>query len=246
MKREINIVFQIAKRDFKSFFSLPIVWLAAFVIFSISSIVFYILIQQLLTNPSSDDPIGFVFSTLFHIMEYFNIFIIPVFTMKVASEEIMKGTDSLLRTSPIHSFSIILGKFLGIVGYFCFLTLLLQIYTVYLMIFGHVDLKIALAGAFGYLLNVSLLTALSLFVNYLMKNPMSSYLGSVFLVFGVMFSGLIQGVPEWFKEVTNILTLGEDFYSGLIKTSSLALYAGYIIIFLYICRLMFEMRKWKL
>lgn len=246
MKKEINIIFQIAKRDFKSFFTLPIVWLTAFLIFSISSITFYILIQQLLMNQRSEDPIGFVFSTLFHIMEYFNIFIIPIFTMKIASEEIVKGTDSVLRSSPIHSFSIILGRFFGIVSYFGFLTLLLQVYTVYLMVFGKVDLKIAATGAIGYLLNVSLLTALSLFVNYLMKHPMSSYLGSVFLVFGVMFSGLIQGMPEGFKEISNILNLGEDFYMGLIKTSSLAVYFGYITIFLYISRLIFEMRKWKL
>src|SRR6187402_1432773 len=125
----------IANRDFKSFFGTPLGWIAACILFLVSGIVFFIIVNLLLMRGQAMDPAADIFGQILSFLNYLNIFIVPAFTMRAMSEEFSNGTYRLLAAAPISSWNIVLGKFFGILFYFGVLGLLLLIYPLFTIIF---------------------------------------------------------------------------------------------------------------
>ena len=48
----------------------------------------------------------------------FNLFIVPIITMRLLAEERKAGTLEVLLTSPVSEATVVLGKFLGALGFF--------------------------------------------------------------------------------------------------------------------------------
>lgn len=92
----------IFKREFSSYFNSAsgYVFLAIFYFFA----GFYFFSNNLMQN-SSD--ISMVFQSLFTIF----IFLVPILTMRLFSEEFNNRTDQLLLTSPVRLNGIVYGKF---------------------------------------------------------------------------------------------------------------------------------------
>lgn len=236
----------IANRDFKSFFGTPMGWIAACILFLISGIVFYIIVNILLIRGQSIDPAGDIFGQILSFMNYLNIFIVPAFTMRAMSEEFSHGTYRLLASAPISSWSIVFGKFFGIVFYFAVIGLLLLIYPLYTVIFTTPDVKVMFAGWFGLLLNSAAIISIGLFMGSLTKSPVLSYLGSSFFILLFVFSAFITGMPDWYKNNVNLLALSSDFTRGVIKTGSIATYLAIITVFLTLARFVLKCKKWRI
>jgi ABC-2 type transport system permease protein len=236
----------IAQRDFKGFLGTPLGWIAACLIFLISGSAFFVVVQMLLIRGQSIDPIADIFGQILGFLYYFNIFIVPAFTMRTMSEDIANGTYRLQASAPISTWEIVAGKFLGIMFYFSVLSILMLIYPLFTYIFTDPDLKVLVIGWMGLLLNIAAIVSISLFISSFTKNGVLSYLGSVFFIILFMFSGLISGVPEWYKKNLNLLNLSLDFTSGVLKTGSLATYLAIILVFLYLCRFVVESKKWRI
>lgn len=179
-------------------------------------------------------------------MNYLNIFIVPAFTMRAMSEEFNHGTYRLLAAAPISSWSIVLGKFSGILFYFGVIGLLLLIYPLYTIIFTSPDIKVMLAGWIGLILNSAAIISIGLFIGSLTKSPVLSYLGSSFFILLFIFSAFITGMPDWYKSNVNLLALSGDFTHGVIKTGSVATYLAIVTIFLTLARFVLKCRKWKI
>lgn len=177
----------IAQRDFKGFFGTPLGWIAACIIFLISGIVFFIVMQILLIRGQSIDPVADIFSQILGFLNYINIFIIPAFTMRAMSEDLANGTYRLQASAPITTWEIVAGKFLGIMLYFAAISALMLIYPLYTYIFTEPDLKVLATGWFGLILNVATIVSIGLFISSFTKNPVLSYLGSAFLLFFLYF-----------------------------------------------------------
>ncbi|MBX9704297.1 MAG: ABC transporter permease [Silvanigrellaceae bacterium] len=241
----MKATFAIAKRDFKSFFSTPLGWIASCIIFLISGIVFFIIVKMLLLRGQSVDPVADIMGQIIGFLNYINIFIVPAFTMRSITEEFANGSYRLQSSAPISDWEIVLGKFFGIMFYFGTLGLLMLIYPLYTVIFSDPDLKVMLGGWLGFTLNIAAIVSIGIFVGSLTKNPIISYLGTAFSIILFIFSGYFNGVPAWYKESVNILELGNDFAKGEIKTGSLAIYFAIIFIFLSLSKFVFESKKWK-
>ena len=236
---------QIAMRDFKGFFGTPIGWISACIIFLISGIVFYIVVQMLLMRGQSMDPASDIFGQIIGFVNYVSIFIIPAFTMKTLSDELHTGTYRLLSSSPISFWTLTIGKFLGVYFYFGFIGFLMFIYPLYAFVFTDPDIRSLFSGWFGMMLNTGAIIAISLFISSLTKNSILSYLGSSFLIIFLIFSGYIPGIPDWYKGTANILELSQDFSKGLIKSSSLAIFAGIILTFLSLTQFVLSTKRWR-
>jgi ABC-2 type transport system permease protein len=235
----------IAQRDFKGFFGTPVGWIAACIIFLIAGLLFFIVTGNLLARGQSVDPIAEILGSLVGFLNYINIFIVPIFTMRVMSDELNQGTYRLQATAPISTWEIVLGKFFGIICYFGVIGLLMLLYPLYVFMFSEPDLKVLFAGWLGMILNIAAIAAIGLFVGSLTKNTVISYLGPVFLIIALLFSAFISGAPEWYTKSVNLLELGTEFTRGIIKTSSLAIYAALIGMFLFLSRLVLESKRWR-
>ena len=241
----MSVTLTIANRDFKGFFGTPLGWIAACILFLISGIVFFIMVQMLLMRGQAVDPVGEILGKIIGFLNYINIFVIPAFTMRTMSEEYSSGTYRLLSSAPISSWSIIFGNFLGVMFYFGVLGLLLLIYPLFTLIFTQPDLKVFIAGWIGLMLNTAAITSIGIFIGSLTKNPVLSYLGAAFSIILFIFSGFIPGVPEDYKHNVNILDLSKDFTMGVVKTGSVSTFLAIILVFLFLSRFVVESRKWR-
>jgi ABC-2 type transport system permease protein len=235
----------VAGRDLRGFFGTPLGWMAACIIFLASGSVFFIVVDHLLTRGQAMDPVADILGQILQFMNYIYIFIIPAFTMRVLSDELATGTYRLQAVAPISVWSIVAGKFLGILGYFALIGLLLLLYPLFTVIFTQPDLGVLASGWLGLILNTAAIISVSLFVASLTRNPVLSYLGSAFLILMFLFSSFLPGVPEWYKHSANILSLAKDFSSGVIETSTVATFLAIIASFLVLTHFVLKNRKWR-
>jgi ABC-2 type transport system permease protein len=241
----MSVTLAIANRDFKGFFGTPLGWIAACILFLVSGIVFFIVVQILLMRGQSIDPVSDILGQILGFLNYINIFVIPAFTMRAMSEELATGNYRLLSAAPISSWEIIFGKFFGILFYFGVLGILLLIYPLFSIIFTQPDLKVLLSGWLGLILNTATIISIGIFISSLTKNPVLSYLGSAFFIILFIFSGFIPKMPDWYKHNVNLLDLSAEFTKGIIKTSSISTFLAIILIFLFLSRFVVESRKWR-
>jgi ABC-2 type transport system permease protein len=238
-------VLTIAKRDFLGFLGTPAGWMAACLIFLVSGLLFSIVTRQLLINQQAVDPVADIMGSILGFLNYINIFVVPIFTMRVMSEELAQGTFRLQAGAPITSEQIVFGKFFGIMFYFGVIAALLLVYPLFAVVFAEPDYSVLAMGYLGFILNIAAIVAIGLFVGSLTDNGVISYLGSVFFIILFLFSAYVDGAPEWYKKSVNILELGNELSRGVLKTSSVAIYASIISIFLFLSRLVVETKRWR-
>ena len=235
----------IAQRDLKGFFGTPVGWIAACIIFLVAGLLFFIVTSGLLARGQAVDPVSEVLGSLTGFLNYINIFIVPIFTMRVMSEEMSEGTYRLQASAPISTWDIVGGKFLGIMFYFGIIGVLMLVYPLFVAVFAQPDYKVMLAGWLGLMMNIAAIVSIGLFIASLTKNAVISYLGSVFFIILFLFSAYVQNAPEWYQRSVNILELGNDLSRGIIKTSSLAIYLAICGLFLFLSRLVLESKRWR-
>ena len=100
----MNKVFAIAKKELTAYFKLPIAYIVLILTISVFNVFFYMIIDQNREASLRD---------IFKVMEFMFVFLIPLLTMKIFSEEKLTGTIEFLMTSPITNTAIVLGKYLG-------------------------------------------------------------------------------------------------------------------------------------
>lgn len=121
------------------------------------------------------------------------IFIVPVLTMKLVSEETKTKTDQLLYTSPLKVTDIILGKYFAAITIFAVSVLITVLYPLILSMFGKVAPLEVLTGYIGLFLLGSSLIAIGLFVSSLTENQITA----VVITFGAMlFIQLIDSIQS--------------------------------------------------
>jgi ABC-2 type transport system permease protein len=97
--------------------------------------------------------------------------VVPLLTMRLLSEELRSQTIQLLFSAPVSMTEIILGKFLGILGFLFIMIAMLMLMPLSLLLGGTLDMGMFAAGVIGLLLMVSSFAALGLFISSLTQQP---------------------------------------------------------------------------
>ena len=135
----------VIKKEFKSYFYTPIGYIFIGVFLIAFSISFYFSVIS-----SGNVNFEYIYYTLPTILVL--AFIIPLLTMRSFAEEKSKGTDQLLEISPKSIFSIVMGKFLSMVGVICVTLIISFMYYFILLKFGNPDIKLVLITMIGFIL----------------------------------------------------------------------------------------------
>ncbi|MCQ9206255.1 MAG: ABC transporter permease, partial [Omnitrophica bacterium] len=133
----MNKIFAIAKKELKSYFHSPIAYIVLIITISVFNIFFFMIIDQNREATLRD---------VFKVMEFLFIFIIPLLTMKVFSEEKFTGTMEFLMTTPTTNTAIVLGKYLGSLIFFTLIIGLTSSYYFIIEFFGQPDKLAILTG----------------------------------------------------------------------------------------------------
>ncbi len=187
-------------------------------------------------------------NSFFFITPWFFIFLIPAITMRTFTDEIKLGTIEILKTKPVTSWQIIMGKFLSvfILIIITLIPTLTYVYTIFKLgnPIGNIDFGSTLGSYFGLLFIASSFSSIGLFTSTLSNNQIVAFIIGVVLSF-FMFYGF-QAIAE-LDIVKNMsienLGLQEHFNSisrGVIDTKDILYFISVTFFFLFLTKLNFD------
>lgn len=124
---------------------------------------------------------------LFALAPWLFLFLVPAITMRTFSDEYRQGTVEILRTRPIHPYSIVVSKYLASL----IIALISLIFTLFYLLavcylgtpFANIDLGGFFGSFIGLIFLACLYTSIGIFFSSLSDNPIISFVGSAFLCF---------------------------------------------------------------
>ena len=102
------------------------------------------------------------------------LLLIPILTMRTMSDEKRQRTDLLLYSSPISTYSIILGKFFAALTVFAVPFAVSCFYPLIIGRYGVVNYKVAYSAIFGFLLMGGACIAIGIFLSSLTESQIKS------------------------------------------------------------------------
>jgi len=170
------------KRDFTAYFTSAIgyVYLGAYIL--VLNLMFYL--GNALGSSSS-------LAGLFAFMLLVMMFITPILTMRVFSEDYKQKTDQLLHTAPVSVLSIVFGKFLSSLAVFICLLLLTVLWPFTVSIFGENNVAEVVGNYVGILCIGAAYIAMGVFISSLTENQVIAAVGSLALFIGLYLLEII-------------------------------------------------------
>jgi len=191
-----------------------------------------------------------VMRAFFGLLSTLVLFLTPMLTMGVFSEERKRGTMELLMTSPVTEIQIVLGKFLASVTLFAIMLLPTAAYLVF--IYAHSEpvppWRLLAAGYAGILLLGGCLLSLGSFISSLTENQLIAAVltFAAFLVVWVIDLGRNAGGGAGnVLEYLSVIRHFDDFTRGVIDSSSLIYYASFMAFFVFLTVRSVDSMRWR-
>jgi ABC-2 type transport system permease protein len=236
----MNKTFAIVKKELHSYFSSPIAYLILIATLSLFNVFFFLIIDQNHEASLRD---------IFILMEFMFVFLIPLLTMRMFSEEKANGTMEFLLTSPLTLTMIVLGKYFSMLIFFTLLISMTATYYFILEYFGSPDPMSTLSGYIGIWLEGAFFIAIGLLVSSWTRNQIIAALVSYALIFllyfAASFTKYFSGSVEHFLVQISTRTHLENFAIGIITPSNVTYYLTGIILCLVLTRLSIDNRLWQ-
>jgi ABC-2 type transport system permease protein len=156
----------------------------------------------------------------------------PLLTMRLIAEERRNHTMTLLTSAPISMTDIVLGKFLGLMIFFCGVIFLVMVLSLSLLMGGTLDVGLLLSNAVGLLLICACFAALGLYISSLTAQPAVAAAGTLGILLGLWVMDIAADDGGSIMRTLSLLKHYESFNRGLIDTFDLAYFSLFIITFL--------------
>lgn len=244
----MNAIF---KREVSSYFNSLIgyIFLAAFfaasgVLFSITSVTVSSGSQGSVLTLTTD------MSTMFSLLFYVLMVLIPILTMRTLSEDKRNKTDQLLLTAPISLGSLVMGKFFAALLIYVLGVSMTLIYAIVLSFFAEVAWLEVLGNVVGLLLVGSSFIALGVFISSLTENQVIAAVGGFIAMCALyLITAIAAIIPiDWIAKILNHLSFTDRYYSftyGIFNFSNVIFFLSWIVIFLFMTVRVLERRRWN-
>jgi ABC-2 type transport system permease protein len=190
--------------------------------------------------------------TTFRAVIWLMIFLVPAISMRLLSEEFRSGTIESLMTAPIRDEHIVVGKWLGAMGFLLVLMVPLLVLTTLLNLFANPDPGPIFTGFVGLILVGGFYLAVGTFGSACNQNQIIAFVLTVFILgvfsFLTFFLPQAEFVNEFWREVMfylNVYRQFEDFSQGLIDSSNFIFFITGILLFLFLAIKLLESQRWR-
>lgn len=178
------------------------------------------------------------------------VFVLPMLTMRLLSEEFRSGTIETLMTVPITDVEVVLGKFFGALTFYVVLLATLLLYPILLSMYGSLDGWLLICNYIGLLLLGALYISVGLFFSACTKHQIVAVLLSFALLALTTFAahGLaqaVEGYPRALLQQLSIRTHFFDFVRGLVDMNHVVFFITTTALFLFLTVKRVEMRRWQ-
>ncbi len=230
----------ILRRDLRSYFNSPI----AYVLIGLFMIILGLFFNSGLSSGGSDFMGSFVSN-----MSFLLLFIVPIMTMRVFSEDKRNGTEVLLLTSPARVTEVVVGKFLASFCVFLIMTAVTLVFPIIVIIFGGPDIPLIFSAYLGYILYGAVYVAIGVFASSITENQIVAAIISFVTLFAMtaldFVASFLSGFPA--KALT-WLSLNErysDFGSGIIDLTSVVFMISFAAVFVFLTVRVIERKRWS-
>ena len=238
------------KRELLSYFYSPLAYaiLAAFLL--LNGVIF-LLILMLLNQPSA--PHGAVLKAFFGGTLYYwmyILFIAPLLTMRLISEEKRSGSIEMLMTAPVTEAQVVMGKYLASLAFYAFLWLFTIVYVIIVSTYSNIDFMPILSGYLGVLLHGALFLSAGMLASAFSKNQIVSFIWAFALLMGLFTLGFLYQIvaDPGLKSLFEYATLWQQmdaFGKGILDTRPLVYSLSLTVFFLYLTTHILRLRRWR-
>jgi len=240
-------VLLLTRREISAYFVSPIAYVAMALFLIISGIFFA------LADFRPGAPAGM--RSIFDIMMFILIFIIPIVTMRSLSEEQRSGTIETLLTAPVRDIEVVLAKFLGSWLFYLAMLAPTLVYVILLAVFGNPEYGPVASGYVGLVLLGALYVSVGLFASSLTQNQViAAVTGFAILILLAMLGPWIAtvvpsrvwiiGVRTLVQQAT-IRTHYQDFSQGVVDLVHVIYFVALTAYALFLTVKVLESRRWR-
>ena len=230
----------IAERELKSYFLSPVGYVVIAGFLLLSSYLFYVPLA-IVGEPSMRRWTYNIVIIL--------IILVPALTMRLVAEERKTGTIEVLATSPVTDAQIILGKFLGCVGFYAAMLATTFVYPVILKSVGKPEMGPIIAGYVGLFLFGASFVAIGLLASALSKSQVVGFVTAfVVLLFLFLIEWMAQSGADWLSALVRYVGIQqhlENFAKGIIDTKDVIYYFSVVALCLLLSVRAMQAWKWR-
>jgi ABC-2 type transport system permease protein len=256
-------IFVIAERDFKTYFTSPIAYVVLTIFILLAGFFFSLILNQVVESstmqamqsaqtgqpPAARDMPGEVSTAFLNVVSSIMLFIFPMITMALFSEEKKRGTIELLLTAPITDFQVVLGKFFAASAFYVVLLLTTLVEMSVLYVYSKPASGPILTAYLGILLYGLAVVAIGMFISTLTENQIIAAVlsfGTVLLF--MLLDAFSRRAGESAKAVLTYLSIIEhlnDFLMGIVSTSHVIYYVSLILVGLFLTYRSLDSLRWR-
>ena len=230
----------IMKRELSAYFSSAIgyIFLAGYYFFS------GLFFQA--TLASNTGSMTMIFANMFTII----LFLTPILTMRLWSEEKKQKTDQALFTAPVKLLPVTLGKYFAALIVFVISLAINLVYAMVISFFTTPEWSVILGNMVGLFLLGAALIAIGMFISALTENQVIAAVGGFGVAFLVMLMDALPSIipGDFFLELITNLSFNNhynDFSYGILNLTDVVFFLSVIVLFVFLTVRVFEKKRWS-
>lgn len=247
------MVFTLAGKELRSLFLSPMAWSILAVVQCILAYIFLLSLQdfidvqpKLAVHPNPPGLTSMVVTPLLTWEAILLLIISPLLTMRLLSEEARNQTLRLLFTAPISASEIVLGKFLGTLGFLFIILGLTLLMPLTLTMGGKLDIGLIFSGVMALILVVASFVALGLFVSSLTQQPIVAAtisFGALLFLWLLDIAG--KSDPDSAFAYISMLNHYQNLMLGVFSSSDIIYYLLFTASFLVLTVRKLDAQRWQ-
>lgn len=255
----MKAVLAIARREIDAYFATPLGWLALCGFLAITGFFFAIMLtdfsmqsSQSMYNPYAADSMNineYLLPAFFGNWAVILLFISPAISMRMFSEDMSKHSFEMLLSAPISSTQIVLGKYLGALGFLAVMFGATLHYVVILYWLGSPDPGVLSASYAATFLLAATFVAVGMLASAYTENQVVAFVATFALL-------LVLWVLSWTEtlasnELGTVLSYAsmlshlDQLTKGLLHVKDVIYFVAFIGFFLFATQQRVESFRWR-
>lgn len=178
------------------------------------------------------------------------IFLLPMLTMRMFSEDRKQKTDQLLLTAPISVWEMVLGKYFSAVCVFLVGVAVTVLYPIIINLFGELPVAETISCYVGFILLCMAIISIGAFMSSLTESQIVAAISTYGILIVLMFlSNVVSSISNealvnallWISPMQRF----SEFTMGILSLDSVIYYLSIIALFLFLTVTSFEKRRLK-
>ncbi len=229
------------KREVRAYFQSPLGYVFIAVMYFFTAYYFF---TYNLYNNTTD--MSSLFNQLFSVV----LFLVPILTMRLMSEDKRARTDQLLLTAPVSRIGIVLGKYFSALCVYLVAISASLLMALVLAVYGTPDWPVIIGNIIGLVLLGAALIAICMFLSSITESQViaavSGFAVSLFLVLVDALIYVVSG--ELVQKIFSYMSFNgryNGFTIGIIDFSNVLFFLSIAAMFVLLTAAVLEKRRWS-